>query len=68
MQIFFIVTLAALLHDLADDKVVESDEKGLTMIQKWLESQQLISDDIQHILSIIKYMSFKGGNGIPLKR
>ncbi|WP_058306546.1 HD domain-containing protein [Gracilibacillus massiliensis] len=63
----FIVTIAALLHDLADDKVVESEEQGLATIQNWLESQKVMEEDIQHIISIIKHMSFKGGNGIPLR-
>ncbi len=63
----FIVVLASLLHDLADDKVVESESKGIASIQQWLNAQQVESDDSEHILSIIQHMSFKGGNGTPLK-
>ncbi|WP_018931224.1 HD domain-containing protein [Gracilibacillus lacisalsi] len=62
----FVVTLAALLHDLADDKVVESEEKGLAAIQDWLVQHQVDQDVIEHILTIIKDMSFKGGNSKQL--
>jgi uncharacterized protein len=62
----FVVTLAALLHDLADDKVVESEEKGLAAIQDWLVQHQVEQDVIEHILTIIKDMSFKGGNNKQL--
>ncbi|WP_208586926.1 HD domain-containing protein [Gracilibacillus suaedae] len=63
----FVVTLAALLHDLADDKVVESEEKGLAAIQDWLVQHQVEQDVIEHILTIIKDMSFKGGNSKQLE-
>ncbi|SFL54773.1 uncharacterized protein SAMN04487943_102161 [Gracilibacillus orientalis] len=62
----FVVTLAALLHDLADDKVVENEEEGLRAIQEWLGQHDVEKHDREHILSIIKNMSFKGGNGKPL--
>ncbi|WP_100011780.1 HD domain-containing protein [Lentibacillus sediminis] len=58
----FIVTLAALLHDLADDKVVASEEEGLRFISDWLTQQEVSQADREHILSIIQTMSFKGGN------
>ncbi|MDX8044496.1 HD domain-containing protein [Gracilibacillus sp. S3-1-1] len=63
----FIVTLAALLHDLADDKVVESEEQGLLAIKEWLEQHEVSADDSEHIVTIIQNMSFKGGNGIALQ-
>ncbi|MGP4042445.1 HD domain-containing protein [Gracilibacillus sp. D59] len=63
----FVVTLAALLHDLADDKVVESEEIGLKAIQEWLGQHGVEKQDVRHILSIIKNMSFKGGNGKKLE-
>ncbi|WP_100404799.1 HD domain-containing protein [Bacillus solitudinis] len=58
----FIVTLTALLHDLADDKVVNSEEEGRQEIKEWLHSHHLSETDIHHIITIIKTMSFKGGN------
>jgi uncharacterized protein len=58
----FIVTMAALLHDLADDKIVESEEEGLKNIEEWLNRYFLKKSDIEHILEIIKTISFRGGN------
>ncbi|MHA6252934.1 HD domain-containing protein [Oceanobacillus sp. CAU 1775] len=58
----FVVHLAALLHDLADDKVVESEAEGLKSIEAWLIEQQVTKTDIDHILRIIQTISFKGGN------
>ncbi|UOQ48479.1 HD domain-containing protein [Gracilibacillus caseinilyticus] len=63
----FVVTLAALLHDLADDKVVESEEEGLRIIRNWLLDHQVSDADQEHILAIITHMSFKGGNGKSLE-
>ncbi|QGH33846.1 HD domain-containing protein [Gracilibacillus salitolerans] len=62
----FVVSLVALLHDLADDKVVDSEEEGLRAIQEWLGQSGVEKHDMDHILSIIKNMSFKGGNGKQL--
>jgi len=59
----FIVTLAALLHDLADDKVVENEEIALNNISTWLTSHNVAQADSYHILRIIQTISFKGGNG-----
>lgn len=58
----FIVHLAALLHDLADDKVVEDEAKALKDIEVWLEKQEVPKADMAHILNIIQTISFKGGN------
>jgi uncharacterized protein len=62
----FIVTLAALLHDLIDDKVVESEEEGLKQVTQWLVSIGTSDEQLQHILTIITTMSFKGGNNKPV--
>ena len=62
----FIVTLAALLHDLIDDKVVESEEVGLKQVTKWLTSIGTTSEQHQHIMKIITTMSFKGGTNKPV--
>lgn len=63
----FVVTLAALLHDLADDKVVDSEEEGLNSIKLCLKKHQITQSDLEHILHIIQTMSFKGGNGKPME-
>ncbi|WP_368503820.1 HD domain-containing protein [Alkalihalophilus sp. As8PL] len=61
-----VVTLSALVHDLADDKVVENEEDGLQAIKAWFSEKKLDKETIDHILSIITSMSFKGGNGEPM--
>ena len=62
----FIVTLAALLHDLIDDKVVVSEEEGLKEVTNWLEEIGTTVEQRNHILTIITTMSFKGGNNEPV--
>lgn len=57
----FICELAALLHDIADGKLNESEALGLKRVSDWL-AKQGISDDIKSsILDIIQNMSFKAG-------
>ncbi|GAK09328.1 LOW QUALITY PROTEIN: HD domain protein [Geomicrobium sp. JCM 19038] len=63
----FIVKMAALLHDLADDKVASDEESGLKQVEDWLKSQEIPFEDQQKILSIITTISFKGGNGLPVE-
>ncbi|WP_017726955.1 HD domain-containing protein [Halalkalibacterium ligniniphilum] len=63
----FIVALASLFHDLADDKVVENEQEGLQSIVTWLKDYDVNEKDIKHIMEIIQMISFKGGNGVPLK-
>lgn len=56
----FIVSLGALLHDIADAKFYDGDETvGPKKARVFLESQQVDEDIIVHIESIIKYISFK---------
>ncbi|SES20627.1 uncharacterized protein SAMN04487944_12374 [Gracilibacillus ureilyticus] len=63
----FVVTIAALLHDLADDKVVDNEEKALSDIRKYLIESGIDHTDAQHILTIIQTISFKGGNNPPVE-
>lgn len=62
----FIVEMAALLHDIADEKLNSSEEIGLDRVRVWLDHCQVTESDQQHILMIIMNMSFKGGNKPPL--
>jgi uncharacterized protein len=59
----FIVEMAALLHDVADEKIAGSEEKGLSVVAEWLEQMPLSNQDKEHIIEIISSVSFKGGNG-----
>jgi len=66
---FFIVELAALLHDIADWKFHDGDETiGPKTAQTWLESISVESNVIEHVCEIIKTISFRGaGVFTPMK-
>ena len=56
----FIVSLGALLHDIADAKFYDGDETvGPKMARAFLEDQKVNEDVIVHVENIINYISFK---------
>lgn len=57
----YVVQLAALVHDLADDKVVESEKEGLERIQYFLEGEGVSEKVVEHVLEIVQSMSFSKG-------
>lgn len=57
----FICEMAALLHDIADEKLNVSEEEGLNKVANWLESIGVNKPTIKKIISIISSISFKGG-------
>ncbi len=59
----FLCEMAALLHDMADDKLTDQPEVELANLQLWLASQGLTEVMISDIIQIITTMSFKGGGG-----
>ena len=62
----FICELAALLHDVADEKLVADPKKREEELCQWLFEQGLAEKDCQHVMTIIKTMSFKGGTNPPM--
>ncbi|MDX8552406.1 HD domain-containing protein [Tenacibaculum sp. 1B UA] len=59
----FVISLGALLHDIADSKFHNGDEtKGPQKARVFLENQQVSEEDIIHVENIITNISFKGGN------
>jgi uncharacterized protein len=59
----FIVSLGALLHDIADSKFYEGDETiGPKIATDFLENLKVEPTVIDHVIKIIKNISFKGGN------
>lgn len=62
----FICEMAALLHDLADEKVVGNEQKGIEQIRDWLKSIEMDAHQIAQIIEIITTMSFKGGGQPPM--
>lgn len=64
-----IVSLGALLHDIADSKFHQGDETvGPKKARQFLESQNIFRHDgqageiVEHVIKIIENISFKGGN------
>ncbi|WP_456274308.1 HD domain-containing protein [Bacillus sp. AK031] len=56
------IELAALLHDIADDKLIESEQAGLNKVNTILESIDVHNEEKERIVDIIKSISFRGGN------
>lgn len=55
--------LGALLHDIADSKFHNGDEKiGPKTARNFLESQNVPEEISEHVIKIIENISFKGGN------
>lgn len=59
----FIITLGALLHDIADYKFHNGDETvGPKTARKFLSAQGVDESSIDEVVKIIENVSFKGGN------
>ena len=59
----FIISLGALLHDIADSKFHNGDETvGPKIAREFLFSLNVDSNIIEHVINIIENISFKGGN------
>jgi uncharacterized protein len=59
----FVVELASLLHDIADSKFHDGDEEiGPAKAKTFLDSQSVDRDVINHVVNIIKNVSYKGGH------
>ncbi|MGK0253338.1 MAG: hypothetical protein ACI9OE_000806 [Mariniflexile sp.] len=59
----FVVALGALLHDIADSKFHNGDETvGPQKAREFLFTHNVDSKVIEHVVNIIKNISFKGGN------
>jgi uncharacterized protein len=58
-----VVAFAALLHDVADSKFHNGNETlGPKIARIFLETQKVNAKTIDHVVSIIENISFKGGN------
>ena len=59
----FIVSLAALLHDIADSKFNDGNEDiGPQKAREFLQSMEVNAATVTHVENIIRNISFKGGN------
>lgn len=61
-----VIVLAALLHDVVDDKVVTDVEAAYRELKEWLNTQGIAFEVTEQIIHIISTMSFKGGNRPPM--
>lgn len=61
-----VVELAALLHDVADEKLSGSEEEGVRKVRNWLNENGVDEQTNAEITEIITTMSFKGGNRKPM--
>ena len=60
-----VISLAALLHDIADSKFHNGDETiGPKIAREFLFELNVDSKTIEHVVNIIENISFKGGNGV----
>ncbi|MFP5107824.1 HD domain-containing protein [Neobacillus sp. C211] len=57
----FIIEMAALLHDIPDEKLNESIEKGEEKLETFLQTIPLTDNEKKHIKQIIATISYKGG-------
>ncbi|MCL6457683.1 MAG: DUF1835 domain-containing protein [Gorillibacterium sp.] len=62
----FVCELAALLHDIADEKLAGSKELGLQKVQDWLLLNGVEAREADAVMEIVSTMSFGGGGGKPM--
>ena len=60
----FVCEMAALLHDLIDDKITQDIQQSRSEMVQWLNDQEVNEFDIDHILHIIDHMSFSSGGKV----
>lgn len=63
----FVCELAALLHDVADDKLNADPAAAERDLREWLAASGTPAAEIEHVLEIIGTMSFKGGARPPMR-
>ncbi|MCU6791451.1 HD domain-containing protein [Paenibacillus sp. WQ 127069] len=62
----FICELAALLHDVADEKLNPSLAAGMAKVSDWLAAQELEPAVVHQVMDIIGSISYKGGHNPPV--
>ncbi|MFC0216523.1 HD domain-containing protein [Paenibacillus chartarius] len=63
----FVCELAALLHDMADEKLNEDPAAAQRELEAWLYGSGASEAEVRHVLEIIATMSFKGGARPPMR-
>lgn len=63
----FVCELAALLHDVADEKLNVSKEAGLSKVLLWLANHDVEHRITEKVMTIISTMSYNGGKNPPME-
>jgi len=63
----FVIEMAALLHDIPDEKLNSSEEAGWMKLNEYINSLGLPGSVVSHIVDCIESVSFKGGRVTNLK-
>ncbi|MFF2450412.1 HD domain-containing protein [Neobacillus sp. NPDC058068] len=63
----FIIEMASLLHDIPDEKLNESAEKGRAKLDSFFQTIELAEGVKNHIIQIIESISYKGGRKMALE-
>ncbi|WP_409345617.1 HD domain-containing protein [Paenibacillus sp. MBLB4367] len=63
----FTCTMAALLHDIADEKLNPSKEAGIAKVRGWLSDHEVDELHAAHIVEIISTMSYGDGAGKAMR-
>jgi uncharacterized protein len=63
----FIIEMAALLHDISDEKLNESAMIGEVKLNAFLQTISLSAEELDHIRQIIASISYKGGRKTVLQ-
>jgi uncharacterized protein len=62
----YIIEIAALLHDVPDEKLISSEAEGKRKLEKYISLLSLSEDEKEEIYGIIYSISYKGGNELSL--
>lgn len=62
----FVCELAALLHDIADDKIAGDQATGQARVRGWLQEHGADRETTERVMDIIATMSFAGGERPPM--
>jgi uncharacterized protein len=62
----FVCELAALLHDVADEKLNPSVDAGMAKVYEWMIAHNIEQQVLKQVMEIIGTISFKGGQQPPV--
>ncbi|WP_026694898.1 HD domain-containing protein [Peribacillus kribbensis] len=57
-----LIEAAALLHDIPDEKLNDSEEAGYRKLRDWLNQQGIDKETVLRLEEVIRAVPFKGGN------